>query len=226
MSFSLFAVRTGEEPQTDLYPDPGDARDSVELEDGDGRVAVYTVTAMSVTSLAGNRPQQTAKFADISATATVTDRRVAVACTKYDKGGGWSGFGVGGLAVAATANAVSKARAARRRKGKMLVGHVRYDWLGVIEAKDRSGVFTKNGIQLLFGDPAEGSGLLVLDLTLDKHASATTIAADIARRAAAYKATHNADGDHRAALHTYAGSPTFEALDNGTRRYRLPATVS
>ncbi len=45
-------------------------------------------------------------------TVVVTDRRTAFLTTQFDKGGGWVGFGVAGLAVAVTANAVSKRRAA------------------------------------------------------------------------------------------------------------------
>lgn len=64
-----------------------------------------------------------------STTTILTDRRLAFLTTDFDKGGGWVGFGVVGFAVAASANAVSKQRAARRSGGKVLIGHVRHEWL-------------------------------------------------------------------------------------------------
>lgn len=63
---------------------------------------------------------------DVQIRLLVTDARVIIYCDKWTKSGGWIGFGAGGMAVALAANAVSKARASSRRKGKLLVGHVRY----------------------------------------------------------------------------------------------------
>jgi hypothetical protein len=62
-------------------------------------------------------------------TLIVTDRRLAFLTTKFDTGGGWAGFGVVGLAVATTANVVSKSRAAARSAGKVAIGQVRHEWL-------------------------------------------------------------------------------------------------
>ena len=59
----------------------------------------------------------------------VTDRRTAFLTTKFDKGGGWVGFGPAGLAIAVTANAVSKHRATRRSAGKVAIGQIRHEWL-------------------------------------------------------------------------------------------------
>lgn len=225
MTFSILAVRTGEEEATELYPDPGSDRNTIELETADGRPQIYAVTSIAVVSLAGPKPKQTGKVADVEAALYVTNSRVAVACSKYDKGGGFGGWGVG-LVVAAGANAVSKARAAHRRKGKMLVGHVRYGWLGQIEAKDRKGLGGKNSLQLLLADPTpEGSTPLVLDVVLDKHTPAIAIAQDIARRAARHKAEHVADDKHRPALEAFAEHPTVKSLDGGTVRYQLPLSV-
>lgn len=221
MTFSVLAVRTGEEPTTELYPDPGDTPDSVELQPADGHVQAYSATGLTVVSLARPKPQQLAQFSDITATVLVSDQRVAVACSKYDKGGGRSGFGLGGLAVAVTTNAVSKGLARRRRKGKTLLGHVRYDWLGQLEATDRTGMLGRNSLQLFLGDPTS-DGLLVLAITLGKRESASSIAADIAGRAALYKAAHVADQTSQPGLLAYAQQPTYESLD-GTRRYRLPS---
>ena len=65
----------------------------------------------------------------------ITDARLAVACSKYDKGGGW----VGGAAAMIVFNAVSKARAAIRSHGKMLAGQVRYPWLRWVASTPKTG---------------------------------------------------------------------------------------
>jgi hypothetical protein len=62
-------------------------------------------------------------------TLVVTDRRTAFLTTQFDKGGGWIGFGVAGLAIATTANAVSKRRAVQRSAGKVAIGLARHEWL-------------------------------------------------------------------------------------------------
>lgn len=66
---------------------------------------------------------------DLSFTVVITQGRVVVFCKKFIKGGGWRGFGVAGLTMMVVANGVSHARAAARRRGKLLVAQVRYDWL-------------------------------------------------------------------------------------------------
>jgi hypothetical protein len=227
MSFSVLAVRTGEEPPTTLYPDPGDTADSVELEDGDGEQPdVYSANAIGVVAFSGSHARPTAKFTDITAMVFLTDSRLAVACSKYDKGGGWHSWSPSGLAVAVAANAVSKARAKRRRRGKMLLGQVRYEWLGQIDAKDRRGWGSSSSLRLLFDDPTGAAGLLLLNVTLDKHELATVIATDVARRAAVFNATHAPDGKSRDGLEAYARNPTYETLEDGTHRYRLPSAVA
>lgn len=225
MTFSVLAVRTGDEPQTTLYPDPGDTPDSIELTPADGQVQIYAATGLTILSLAGARRQQLAQFSDITATVLVTDQRLAVACSKYDTGGGSSGFGLAALAVAVTANAVSKGLAKRRRKGKTLVGHVRYDWLRQLEAKDRTGLLSKNSLELLLSDPT-ADGLLILGITLGKRETATSIATDIATRAAHYQAAQLTDASNRTELEAYSRQATYQTLDGGTRRYRLPSSTA
>ena len=224
MTFSVLAVRTGEEAESELYPEPSDLSDTVEGEAGDGtQPSLHEAIGLALVSFASGRPKQVAQFTDLSATCVVTDCRVTVACSKYDKGSKRTGFGVSSMAIAVTANAVSKARAKRRSKGRMLVGHVRHQWLGQIEATDRSGLFGKNRLDLFLGDPTTTEAeLLVLSVILGKRESASSMAADIARRAARYKAAHVADQASRPGLLAYAQQATYETIHGGARRYRLP----
>lgn len=64
---------------------------------------------------------------------TITDQRIVWSSKDFEKGGGWVGFGVVGLTVATTANAVSRRRAKARIAGTVLVGHVRYEWIGLVK---------------------------------------------------------------------------------------------
>jgi hypothetical protein len=62
-------------------------------------------------------------------TLVVTDRRTAFLTTQFDKGGTWVGFGFIGLAIAVTANEVSKNRAAKRSADKVAIGQIRHEWV-------------------------------------------------------------------------------------------------
>jgi hypothetical protein len=57
----------------------------------------------------------------------VTDRRIAWATTKFDKGGGYSSLSAPALSLGM--NAVSKMRAKNRSRGKVAIGQTRYEWL-------------------------------------------------------------------------------------------------
>lgn len=112
----------------ELEPADGDTR----LEFESRSVSVAQRTAAGWTELR--------TFRDLKFGVVITDARIVVHCEKWSKGGGWRGFGVGGLAFAAAANAVSHARAAHRRKGKLLVAQIRYPWLTQVGAVlDRRG---------------------------------------------------------------------------------------
>lgn len=65
-------------------------------------------------------------------TVAVTDRRIVWFKADFDKGGGWVGIGPVGIAVALTANAVSKKRAKERSVGMVLIGQVRFEWIRAV----------------------------------------------------------------------------------------------
>ena len=125
MSYDILTIRTADANDGYVYPIFGED-DLIEFEDLDGQ-NVQTIDVHAIDGRQGAR--RIAHLQKISATVYITDARVAVACVKYDKGGGFTGFSAGAMATAMAINAVSKARASRRRKGKMLLGHVRYEWL-------------------------------------------------------------------------------------------------
>jgi hypothetical protein len=152
----------------------------------------------------------------------ITDARVAVACSQFTKGSWWFGMGLIGLPVAVLLTVISKSMAAQRRHGKMLVGHVRYEWLQFVDTADRGSRFGKNFIGLHFRNP-NGAEWMALSMVLNTMHPAPVIGKDIATRAARFKAAHHADAAEREALLRYAEQPTHQEHENGMCRYALPA---
>lgn len=184
------ADRPGEPEEGLFYPVGLEQRDSVALEARDGsNVKRLKCTAIEVAPVGGAKPLLRVK--EISAQVLVTDARITVACTKYDKGGGWTGWGLGGVAVAVASNAASHALAARRRRGKMLVGQVRYPWINAVYAQNRVGFGGVEKLRVVAS--ASGRGLLRVDLTLPKDVDACSVGTELIRRAAAFRLAHDAE---------------------------------
>ncbi len=197
MSYNVLTIRTGGEPgDAALYPLLSDLSQPglIALESQDGpNVVSIVATAVRVMS-AGESLKTVVRLRDVRIDVYITDGRLALACEKYDKGGGWVGFGGAGVLIAVTANAVSKARAASRSRGKVLVGHIRYPWIKAVGASSKSGFGTEEAIRIEFCEKASGATLhKLIELTLPKNIDATLVAQDIARRVAAYRLTHAAD---------------------------------
>ncbi|MBQ6016631.1 MAG: hypothetical protein IJL19_01985 [Clostridiales bacterium] len=83
--------------------------------------------------------RQTLRASDIDIDCYITDSRIIVRCDKYDKGGTWTG-GLTALAL----NAVERAAANRRTRGKTFLGHIRYEWVSAVAymSKDKAGLFS------------------------------------------------------------------------------------
>jgi hypothetical protein len=186
-----------------LFPVPGAGPDSIALEHRDGSsVRELFARELSVRPAASRTPILRAD--DIRARVYVTDSRVAVACTKYDTGGGW----IGGP-IALTLNIASRVQAARRRRGKTLVGHVRYPWLRGVYASHAK---RWRGTELLRLVVEGEGGPLRLDLALPRGTDAPAVAADVIRRAARFRLDFDEDAtdDERAELETLARLESLE----------------
>jgi hypothetical protein len=179
-----------------FFPVPAAGTDAIVLEPGeDARLRRLRAREVSV-SVAGGEPLLRAD--DIRAQVYVSDGRVAIACTRYDRGGGW----IGGP-IALVLNVVSRIRASRRSRGRMLVGHVRYPWLRGVYARNRSGLWGPELLRLfVVGEGVE----LQLDVRIARGESATDVATDIIRRAARLRLDHDEDAtpSQRAELETLA----------------------
>lgn len=64
----------------------------------------------------------------------VTSERVAFLCERWTAGGGWRSHGMAPF-TAMTLNAVSKMRAAARRRGVVMVGQCRWEWPAIIQLR-------------------------------------------------------------------------------------------
>jgi hypothetical protein len=198
VSFNVLTVRSGLDTGNDaLYPTLSSASDAevITLDGYDGQqVTKIVATAVRVHQVSSNGLKVLIRLQDVKIDIYITDSRLALACEKYDKGGGWVGFGAGGLLVAVTANAVSKARAASRTRGKVLVGHIRYPWLKSVGASSKSGFATSEAIRLEYSERQDGATVRkIVELILPKNIDATLVAQDVTRRAAAYRLAYYPD---------------------------------
>ena len=196
MGFSLVAIRDGMDTDGRIWPvmasEPGGML--IEREDLDGdEILTLPVTAAAVSEVTGDGLRQLVEVSNISASLYITGQRVTFACAKFDKGGGWAGFGGAGLAIALTANAVSMVRAAARRRGKIMAAQLRYPWLKSVSAHPQTR--WRDSEQLRLGFATKGSEgewrPYVWDITLPpRTVSSMDAARDIICRAAAFRLAH------------------------------------
>lgn len=147
---------------------------SVVLEPGEEEIA--TITARGLALYRGEVPSESVSLlgffdrcyfqvAEVPVELTLTSERIIVVCERFKKGGGWRG--TPGLML--TANAVSKARAAMHRRGKVLVGQMRLTWLSRLAYHDKHDRKSTNALRLVAHD-IDGTQIMAI-ITLDKHSS-------------------------------------------------------
>ena len=153
----------------------------------------------------------------------ITDSRCAVAVQNFDKGSTYVGFGVGAV-VGLAATGISKARAAQRRKGKLLVGHVRWQWLSAVAACPAS---RGQAAQLrLVCNTKQGDETRCYRLDVDLAGAANSMAAaqDCIRRAAAWRlARFPGREEHWDRIRELAGAPPLAEPARGkVSTYSMP----
>jgi hypothetical protein len=220
----MITIRDVPEPGTvDLFEDglllpiPSVERNTILLEDRDGEDVRRLTAKAAAVDLNGKK---LASMSDMRIDVYVTDARVAIACSKFDKGGGWTGMGTGAL-VAVAFNAGSKILAANRRRGKMLVGQARYPWIASAGSTSRIGMFSSEGLYIKVKSP---DGILQLRLDLPKNIDAASVAAEVARRAAIYRLACEPamDAEKRAALEPLTKAERIEPEKGMVRYHVLP----
>jgi hypothetical protein len=181
-----------------IFPIPGAQKNTIVFEPRDGE-SIQSLTAKALEFKVGNRTMLRVRKVRIDI--FITDSRFALACSKYDKGGGW----VGGATAMVAFNTVSKARAALRSRGKMLAGQVRYPWLRWVASAPKTGFASEETLVLQCA--AENGTAMTLRLTLPKNIDASRVAAEIADRAARYRlASEELDPEARAGIEGHLDS--------------------
>jgi hypothetical protein len=197
----------------------------IELDQHDGQPAGFQPKAMRIMTYTGQGWTRTWQDKDLDFVAVVTMSRIVFYCEKYTKGGGWRGFGVGGLLVAGAANVVSHAAAASRRKGKILAGQIRYPWLNQVVATD-----TQAGGQLRLGMATNNLGHqqhLAVEMDTDRKSNATATAQHIVRAAAYCRLTYGPalPQEHQALYRALAENPGSGTDPAQPGIWDLPATI-
>jgi hypothetical protein len=189
MSFQLVTIRSADFDDPTMYPVLGNGT-VIAFEPLDGPAPQRLIaTQVQVHELRGSGLATLARFRRIRAEVFVTEGRVAVACRKYEKGGGWLSTSITGMVLF---NAVSYARAAIRSRGKALVGHVRYPWLKAVGFAPRCGRGTHDTLRLVVEEEDQGRRrTLFLDLGLQSNFDAASAALLIAQSCARYALAHD-----------------------------------
>ena len=170
MGYNVVTIRSGDDIADDaLYPVLSDegAQYLVRLTEADGTPLHFNASSLDIETVVDSKVTTVLSLNDVSIECLITDSRVALACQKYDKGGGWVGFGAGAV-VALAANGISKALAARRRRGSALVGQVRYPWLAQVGGKTKQGWLSAEQLRIVASrSKADGGGVIMLTLTVE-----------------------------------------------------------
>jgi hypothetical protein len=201
----------------------------VDLEDGDGdpaRVSTVPVTGVLEQEVLPGGAKSLSKLVKVTGFAYITDARLIVAVQNFDKGSTYVGFGGVGAAVGLAATGISKARAAHRRKGKVLVGHVRWQWAKAIAAQPAEGKAYGSGTIRAVCETSNGteSRLYRLDLTVPHYVPPLVVARECIQRAAAWRlARFPGREDGRARIRELTQAPMLDPPGKGLlAAYSMP----
>jgi hypothetical protein len=228
MTYNVLAVCENGEENSPVYPAlNGDILITTEPGDGPFGQALQ-VSKVVVRRKIGNSYQTVTETKDISFQVWFTDSRVILYCKKFEKGGGWWGFGLGGLAVAAVANTVSMAMAANRRKGKALVGNIHYPWVSAVMFARRTGFGTEEQLRLCFVDGTDDTRPdCDITLTLARGSDANRVARSLVDRivASRYASGEEMDAEELARFETLRTSGLASPPQKGSlSTYKIPSS--
>jgi hypothetical protein len=193
VAYTLLKIVTAEWSDGRVYPAMGEQGDGmlIEREALDGAsVLTVPVSSIGVGEVTAGGTKRLLAYKDVKAALYVTDSRVAIACENYDKGSTFYGFGDIGAPVALAATAVSRLRAKSRRKGTLLTGQVRYQWLSEVRAAPKNGLLHPDRLRLVCSthDSKDGRRPYILEVALaDRTRNSLDVALEIIHRAAAFK---------------------------------------
>jgi hypothetical protein len=214
--FSILTVRAFDQeyPDNRLYPQLSDDEEQIlEAEPGDGS---------NVTSFSGsyafvyNMPRHIRnKLAETIGPLLgfVSDCRVAVSSEKLTRDSTWVGVEPGGV-VAAGAAAVSAASARSRIQGKIMVGHLRYEWISKIWSSSGRHL----SLEYLSNDVPRAMEIQVIG------GLSVIMAQDITRRVAALRLKENPElpGEQKAVLEGLQDAGPLRPTARKWDYYELP----
>lgn len=186
MGWSIFAIQDAGDTDGRLYPLIGSAETFAELESGDGKIRLFRGKGLTISEAFGDGPaKRYGSFKNIPIDVMITDTRTVFSITKWNKGGRAWGVGLGATAAMVT-NVSRSIREARARRGQMMLGHIRHNWLSQVGLEGTGWGMTTN-LRLTCQDGfSDQKRLLVLRVGLPRAESPVEITDLIASKAARY----------------------------------------
>lgn len=221
LSVQAYGVSRSDGRYYPLLSEEGEQAISTEPDDGTN-ITYYRASSATVYDLSRKLPRSLISTPSTTISAIVSDCRVALACTEYTKGGTFVGAGAG-AAIALAATAVSAARAKKRRQGKVLVGHLRYQWVTRIGASLPTKYGRNSYVSLDYRDGGVPKSLLLAV----GWVKPVVVAQDIARRAAAFRLQHDPElpDDQRTALEVLLQAEPLQPTPRDRAYYDLPGAL-
>lgn len=188
----------------DLYPVPSGLPFEdpsglpFELEEGDGgldRVRSIPIKNVGEYEMLPGGARPLVRLIGIDGRAYLTDARLVVVVRNYDKGKTYVGHSGASALVAMVASGISMARAAQRRKGKILIGQVRWQWALVLGAQPKKpmSLAKRHGVVRVIVQAKEDGTekrSFRLDMGVPGTVPALETARDFVQRAASWRLAH------------------------------------
>lgn len=183
-----------------------------DINDGDNFVRA-TTTDYRITN-----EEKDLQYGDLKIDICITDSRVIFSCKNYDKGSTWFSTDIiSGLAATAIDRGITHAM----QKGKIYVGHLRYEWLRSVQFQHKTSFRTEDLLALTY---VTNSKRHTIVLGLKNGPDPEILAKEIFNRACAYRLSMNDEKDD-SLIDFYANPSKAEwvTLDNTDGKYVLMA---
>jgi hypothetical protein len=217
MEYAILALRTVGEDDGRLYPVLSDEL-AMAVEPLDGEPLCLTASRLLVRERVAGELVTRLCAENAKADVLVGDARLAVRCSKFDKGV----MGIG-AAMHAEGNG-----GARTGSSEMLVGHVRYPWLRCVGFKPKAGWGSSEELRLgvMARAPDGSTRELFLDIRFPKGIDSAAVARAAVASAARYHLAYGelADEAEQESWEGLADRPSLAAASSGKFvLYRLPS---
>jgi hypothetical protein len=217
VSFDLLGIRTSGEGHEWLYPTIDDDG-QVQPESGEGSFRSLEVTGLSLKEeLADKSSKRVALLTDLRLSSLVSDRRLIVCCHDWNKGARAWGIGLGAT-LAGIENLARRVKETRERRGTLLCGHVRTEWLSHIGYLPRRGMKGRGQVRLVYVDGTDGrERRCYLDIGLTRHDDArAVVTAILTTTMRSWREQSTRDAEVAAVLARLDGDPSFSAPEKAT----------